>query len=174
MRNEEIVAVNFQKLMKGDLTQNVALQPNDVVLIPNVKDKKVFVLGEVSRPLVVAMRPPGLNVVEAVTMAGGFTRDAQSKNVLVVRGGLGDPQLLSVNVNEVAKEGEVAQNLQLQSGDIVYVPKTTYAHVVRFFQDISTILQPIVMFETALTLGPLAYSLLTTGATQQSIVVAPR
>ena len=53
----------------------------------------MFVLGEVSKPLVVTLKP-GVTLIEAIAMAGGFTRDAELKNVFIVRGGLGNPKLL--------------------------------------------------------------------------------
>ena len=56
----------------------------------------------------------------------------------------------------------------------VYVPKTAWSNVVRFFQDISTILTPFILAESGIILGPFAYQVLTTGkTTQQGIVVNP-
>jgi hypothetical protein len=64
----------------------------------------------------------------------------------------------------------------LESGDIVYVPKTMMANVVRFFQDLSAILTPFVLAESALVLGPAAYSVLTRGVVtgNQQIIVSPQ
>lgn len=175
IRDGQVARVNFQNLLKGDLTQNVVLRGNDVILIPNVRDKKVFVLGEVTRPLVVSLRP-GVTVVESISQAGGFTREAQPKSVVIVRGGLADPKLMTVNVNEITSKGQSAQNVLLEPGDIVYVPRSFVADVVQFFRDLNAILTPVVLAQTGIVLGPSVQSVLTTGraTTEQPIVVPTR
>ena len=52
----------------------------------------------------------------------------------------------------------------LQAGDIVYVPKTLMANVVKFFQDLTSILTPIILAESGIVLGPIVKSVLTTGS----------
>ncbi len=168
IRDRHILPVNFDKLLRqGDVSHNVPLKPNDVVLIPNIKDKKVFVLGEVNKPLVVTLKP-GVTLVESISLAGGFTRDAQSRNVLIVRGGLGDPTLVTIDVDAITKKGNIAQNVPLQPGDIVYVPKTLIASVTKFFDDLKIILTPLVLAETGIVLGPALRSVLTTGKTTET------
>lgn len=170
------LSVSFTKLMRlGDASQNVLLQANDTVLVPNIKDKKVYVLGEVKTPLVVTLKP-GMTLIESLSMAGGFTRDARKSNVLLVRGGLGDPKLVTIDVDEIVDATPGAANAVLEPGDIVYVPKTIMSNVVRFFQDITTILTPFVLAESGIILGPIASQVLTKGTTSTgtSIVVNPR
>jgi polysaccharide biosynthesis/export protein len=176
LRGGRPLPVSFTKLMRlGDASQNVLLQANDTVLVPNIKDKKVYVLGEVKTPLVVTLKP-GTTLIESLSMAGGFTRDARKSNVLLVRGGLGDPKLITIDVDEIVDGAPGAANALLEPGDIIYVPKTIMSNVVRFFQDITTILTPFVLVESGIILGPLANQVLTTGTTttNQSIVVNPR
>src|SRR5206468_4712380 len=139
--------VNFEKLLQGDGSQNVQVRPNDVVLVPNVKDKKVYVLGEVNRPTVVPLRS-GLRLIESVSLAGGFTVNAAPRNVLLIRGGLGDPKIQTIDTNLITRKGSVSENVALQPGDIVYVPKSLIANVTKFFQDITTILAPFVLAES--------------------------
>ena len=166
--------VNFERLFReADSTQNVLLRPNDLVLIPSIRDKKAFVLGEVARPVVVGLRS-GTTVVEAISMAGGFTKDAQPKGVLLIRGGLGDPKSITVNVRDIV-DGQVAQNVVLQPNDIVYVPKSFIANVTKVFQDIATILTPIILAESGIVLVPGVSSVLRTGKTDttQPVVISP-
>ena len=57
IRNGQAQPVNYERLLrKGEASQNIVLEANDVVLIPNVTDRKVFVLGEVARPQTLALR----------------------------------------------------------------------------------------------------------------------
>jgi polysaccharide export outer membrane protein len=176
VREGSIVPVNFEGLFKGDFSQNVPLKHKDVILIPNISAKKVFVLGEVAKPLVVTLRP-GVSLIEAISLAGGFTRDAESRNVFIVRGGLGDPRLLTVNAKAITREG-IAPNVLLQSGDIVYVPRSLVGDIVKFAQDLTSILTPVVLIESGIVLSPQVRSVLRTGRTEQgsstSVVVPTR
>ncbi len=165
IRDGQIQPVNFEKLIKqGDFSQNLPLKPNDTVLIPNVRDKKVFVLGEVNKPGVLPLRA-GVTLVESISMAGGFTENAKKQNVLIVRGGLGNPTMLTVNVDTITQKGQTVQNVPLEPGDIVYVPKSLVASVVKFFQNLASILTPLVLAESGIVLGPSMEAVLTGRAT---------
>ena len=101
VRSGSALPVDFDKLMRGnDLSQNIHLQADDTILVPNLKDKKVFVLGTVRSPMVATLKP-GTTLVEAISMAGGFADGARTNNILVVRGGLGTPTLMTVNFNDI-------------------------------------------------------------------------
>ena len=154
------------------IQNHVPLQSSDVILIPNVNARKVFVLGEVNRPLVAALKYP-ISLVELIAMAGGFTRDAERKNVIVVRGGLAEPKLFKIDVESIVTEGKEDRNLALQAGDIVYAPRSLIGDVDRFFQQLSTILQPIVLSSTPVVLGPEFAALLRTTSSVSTPVIVP-
>lgn len=165
IREGQTLPLNFEKLVKqGDFTQNILLQANDVILIPNIKDKKVFVLGEVKNPTVVILKP-GITLVEAVSTVGGFTIDAQTSNVLIIRGGLASPKIMEINVDEITKREQTVRDVQLQAGDIIYVPKTVIANVVQYFNNIRDILSPMLLATTGITQWPDVLSVLLYGKT---------
>ena len=176
VRKGQILPVSFERLIHaGDLERNnVALESADVILIPNIAAKKVFVLGEVKQPLVTSIKY-GVNIFELIAMAGGFTHEAEKRNVLVVRGGLGDPKILKIDVEAIAKQGRLDQNIALKAGDIVYAPRSVVGDLDHFFQHLTTWLQPIVMAETGIILGPDVKEVLTNGRTinQPSVTVGP-
>ncbi len=176
LRGQQLIPVDFVKLLKyGDARQNIPLDPGDVVMVASIKDRKVFVIGEVNHPQVIGLKP-GTTVVESVAQAGGFTRDARKGNVLLVRGGIGNPKLIPIDVDKITDAEPGAQDVQLQAGDIVYVPRTFMANVVRFFQDVSQILAPFVLAESAFILGPAVYSAIKTvgtATTTTGVVVSP-
>ena len=134
--------VSLEKLLRdGDLTQNVELQPNDTLIIADVTDRKAIVLGEVMTPQVVSLRGD-VSVMEVVASAQGFKRSSARSRVLVVRGGVADPQVFKINADDVIGNGDVAQNMLLQDGDIVYVPKTVWATVIDTVSDLTHLVQP--------------------------------
>jgi len=160
LRHRQVVPVNFDKLLRqGDVSQNVLLEADDVILVPDVRDKKVVVLGEVSKPSVVPLRA-GVSLVESIAAAGGFTVDAKTKSVLIIRGGLGDPKILTVDVDKITRPGGIGQNIPLERGDIVYVPRTFVADAVNFFKTITSILTPVVLASSGIVLGPSVKSIL--------------
>jgi polysaccharide export outer membrane protein len=172
IRDARVVPVNFERLLKsGDFTQNILLRPNDAILIPNVSAKKAFILGEVKQPLVVTLKH-NMTLIESISMAGGFTRDAKSENVLIVRGGLGNPQVITVNVDRITDSGTTGHsNVLLQPNDIVYVPQTLMAKIDRVAEHVSKILSPIILTEFGISLYPSVKSVITTGTTPQPTLI---
>ncbi len=128
------------------------INPQVSVGVTAVQSQKVIVLGEVNNPGLFALDSP-LTTLEAISKAGGFTLDAKQKNVLLIRGGLEKPELITLNIDSIFSEHNMSQNVHLQNGDIIYVPATFIANVSRFFEHLSKIISPIVQMETGYWLG---------------------
>src|SRR5207249_992695 len=103
---------------KGDLSQNIELEPDDYLYIANSESNNVYVLGEVTHPGLQAFAP-NLGVLGAIAARGGFNRSAFRERVLVVRGSLSSPQLFTLNTNNTLK-GRAA-DFPLKPNDIVFV-----------------------------------------------------
>jgi polysaccharide export outer membrane protein len=65
-----------------------------------------------------------MSVVEAITLAGGFTPLAAKNSTSVTRVESGKSQRVTVPVQEIG-EGRAA-NYLLRPGDIVFVPESTF------------------------------------------------
>jgi len=89
------------------------------VYVKQYNSKKIFVLGMVKKPGTFAFSG-GMNVVEAITLAGGFTETANANFVVVTRKKDGEEIRIPVPVATISKG--LAANLDLRAGDIVYVP----------------------------------------------------
>jgi protein involved in polysaccharide export with SLBB domain len=83
--------------------------------------KKIFVLGQVSKPGTFPFEGK-MNIIQAVTLAGGFTNMARKNSVIVTRVEDGIERRIRVPVDRIS-EG-LMPNFQLQPEDIVYVPET--------------------------------------------------
>jgi polysaccharide biosynthesis/export protein len=108
-----------------------------------VNNQKVFVLGEVRTPAVLQIEND-LSIVEALTRTGGINPDARTSNVLLIRGGIERPQLFTVNVDAIFRQGDMSQLVYLQRGDIVVVPSKTITNVERFFRRMQSVIAPFV------------------------------
>jgi polysaccharide export outer membrane protein len=172
VRDGEIAPVDFLALFHhGDMSQDVILRRGDVILVPNIQDKKVFVLGEVNRPQTLPLRP-GVTLLTAIGQSAGFTHEARKTHVVIVRGGFAHPTLITINIEKLA-QGEGPGDLPLQPGDIVYVPKSIVANVVKLFQNITAILAPLVLAQSGIVLWPSVKAVFRGEAPSTPVAISP-
>jgi len=132
--------------------------PQVTVNILELKNQKVFVIGEVAQPSVLQLNSE-MSILEALTISGGINPAARTKNVLLIRGEFEKPQLYTVDVNAIYSRGETTQMVYLQRGDIVMVPTKTITNVARYFKEVQGALSPFVA-------GSAIYRNATTGGAQ--------
>ncbi|MCP4649091.1 MAG: hypothetical protein GY853_03260 [PVC group bacterium] len=139
----DVLAVGFTiEQFRQDLTallKEYIRYPQVSVSIKVVGGEKVIVLGHVRSPGVYEITGRK-TILEAIGKAGGFTRDAVLKSIIVVKGGLETPVPKKLNLTRALKKGEVIENIVLESEDIIYVPSRVIADVSYFMR---TILSPI-------------------------------
>ena len=117
--------VNMRKYLRN---------PKVAVNVITVSDEKVYVLGWVRRPGVYIWNSQ-MSVVEAIARAGGIVKDtAGPRTVFIASGDAENPELRIVDYLDIMREGKMEDNIPLQRGDIVYVPKQFMGHVDKFFQ----------------------------------------
>ncbi len=136
----------------GDALKKYLKNPQISIGVVSTQSQKVTVLGEVKRPGFFQLNG-GLTMLEAISGAGGFTADGKKTSVLLIRGGLKNPELKAVNLQRTLSKGDLRENITLSRGDIVYVPRTTIANVDRFFMHLSTILDPLLDLERGYFIG---------------------
>lgn len=116
-------------------SDEIVVSGGDTVYVPPLEVNKVYVLGEVKNPKVINIKGR-LTLIDAITEAGGYTADAVTRSVLIVRGELGSQKGIRVNLSQILKKADIGQNIELKPGDIVYVPRTFIADIERFLKDI--------------------------------------
>jgi polysaccharide export outer membrane protein len=141
----------FRDKIRDGLSKYI-VDPQVSVGVTTIQSQKVIVLGEVKTPGLFSLEGP-MTALEAMSKAGGFTIDAKQKSILLIRGGLKNPELVTLNLESALKEGDFAQNAYLQNGDIIYVPATTIANVSRFFDYLSRIISPLLQLEGGYYIG---------------------
>ncbi len=119
VRNGQKIALDLERLFhQGDLSQNIALEPNDYVYFAPNSMNEVYVLGEVLSPGIAPyLSQTGL--VAALASRGGFTQRAYRKKVLVIRGSLNHPETFVVDAAAVLR-GKTP-DFKLEPRDIVYI-----------------------------------------------------
>jgi len=105
------------------LARKYMRDPQVSVLVKEYNSKKIFVFGEVQKPGTFPYQD-GMSVVQAVTLAGGFTKTAAQNSTSVTRHVGGTETKIKVSVQDIAL-GK-ASNFTLEPGDIVYVPESLF------------------------------------------------
>ena len=125
VRGGKRLNVNFEALFqRGDLSQNIALEPDDYIFFPSANANGIFVVGAVVGQGVVPYTP-NASIMSAITSRGGFVEKAYKSRVLVVRGSLNHPQKIVVDVKAILA-GE-QPDFRLEPKDIVYVSRRPWA-----------------------------------------------
>jgi polysaccharide biosynthesis/export protein len=96
--------------------------PVVTVSVAKVAGYKIYVLGQVSKPgeFVVGRY---VDVMQALTLAGGLTPYASQNNIKILRRGEdGEEIVLPFRYAAVRNGQDLWQNVMLQSGDVVVVP----------------------------------------------------
>lgn len=130
VRDGKLLPVDFDALLnKGDLSQNIYLQPDDFIYFAPAFSREVYVLGAVVQPRPVPYAD-GMTVAAAVAGAYGTVRDAYLYHVVVIRGSLSKPQIAVVDLKKIMHGA--AQDITLQPNDIVYVPLAPYRYLRKY------------------------------------------
>ncbi|WP_246043763.1 polysaccharide biosynthesis/export family protein [Geomonas edaphica] len=150
-RDGRIVPVDvYDLLMRGDARQNVWLKGGDTLFIPDNHSQQVYIFGAVKKPGPVPLPNSGLNLAQAIASAELREIGYDFRYVRVIRSlSTTRGELLVVDFDKILR-GE-ALPIQLQEGDIVYVPKSkignwndVIADILPSLQAISAVLQPFV------------------------------
>lgn len=97
--------------------------PQVSVLIREYNSKKVFVFGEVQKPGTFPLDGE-MSIIQAITLAGGFTKLAAKNSTNVTRIIDGQERKIRVPVEDIGVGRE--KNFLLQPGDIVFVPESFF------------------------------------------------
>lgn len=91
------------------------------VEVAELHSYRIYVLGEVSRPG--EFTPRGqVTVLQAIALAGGFTRFAAPDEIQIVRRDANGERRIPFVYNQVVDNGDLRENLPLQSNDTLVVP----------------------------------------------------
>ena len=95
--------------------------PQVTVIVATINSQRIYIIGEVARPGAFPMLP-GMNVLQGLSSAGGFTQFAKTKNIYVLRMEDGKQQKYPVNYKEVVSGKHPEQDISLKAGDTIVVP----------------------------------------------------
>ncbi|MBW1862228.1 MAG: polysaccharide biosynthesis/export family protein [Deltaproteobacteria bacterium] len=120
-----VINLDLQGLLKGrDQISNIFLTDKDVVFIPTAE--KFFIIGEVERPGSYTLTDMEITLVEAISMAGGFTPIAARNRTRIIRVEAGVEKIIEVKVDAITDAGKKIQDVIIQPNDVIVVPESFF------------------------------------------------
>ncbi|HOG16179.1 MAG TPA: polysaccharide biosynthesis/export family protein [Syntrophales bacterium] len=125
--NETKIVISFDlyALLKGsDQISNLYLNDQDVVYIP--KADYFYIIGQVKNPGSYAFTKRDITIVEAISIAGGFTPIAARNKTRIVRIENGTEKIYEINVDSITKGGKIIQAVAIKPNDLIVVPESFF------------------------------------------------
>ena len=94
--------------------------PQVTVNVVKFRTTRIYVLGEVNKPGMYEIDKQH-NLLDAIGMAGGYTKFAIRSKVYVVHKDTGKYE--EANLDSLLKKGDLSQKFALNDGDVVYLAK---------------------------------------------------
>jgi polysaccharide export outer membrane protein len=126
---------------------SVRLKDPEVTLLLKEFQKPYFVVsGEVAQTGKFEMRE-NVTALQAVMIAGGFKESAKVSQIVVFRRLNAEfAEVKTLNLKKVKKTSDLENDLTLQSGDIIFVPRNTFSKIEKYVRlsSLGAILNPII------------------------------
>lgn len=135
----------LEEIYKEKLKTYVKEIPSVTVIVKEYNYYRLYILGEVSRPGLYPY-PGKLTVMQAISIAGTYTRRAQLHRVNVVRIDRDDPtiaRVATINLEDIMRKGDVTQDVVLHPGDIVFVPSSFVSSVKEIVSEVAPVVSTI-------------------------------
>ena len=95
--------------------------PVVTVMVIGINSYKIYVIGKVNKPGAYTVGR-SVNVMQALSMAGGFSPFADLEHISILREQNGKQIRIKFNYKEVAKGKHLEENILLKRGDVIVVP----------------------------------------------------
>jgi polysaccharide biosynthesis/export protein len=118
--------LSLDKIQAGDPAENARVQSQDIVIVSKAQvPGSYFVFGEVQKPGAYVIDKE-TNILEGITIAGGFTPKASPGRTRVIRSTPQGQQVIDVDMNDILRRGREARSVMLQESDVVVVPESFF------------------------------------------------
>jgi polysaccharide export outer membrane protein len=125
--SERKLVINFDlmSLLKGkDQISNIFLADKDVLYVPPAEH--FYIIGQVKLPGSHPITDREITLVEAISMAGGFTPIAARNRTRIIRVENGVEKIIEVQVDSITGAGKKIQDVVIQPNDIIFVPESFF------------------------------------------------
>ena len=122
---DPVLRLSLEKIQAGDPAENTRVQNQDTIIVSKALANSYFVFGEVKKPGGYTL-DKDTNILEGITVAGGFTDKAAPSRTRVIRSTPQGQQVIEVDMNDILRRGREAKTVMLQESDVVVVPESFF------------------------------------------------
>ena len=120
------ISANNQTIaqLQAEITRRLGQYISDPVVtvsVSEIQGNKVYVIGQVRDPGDFVVNPQ-VDVLQALSMAGGGTAFAKLNDIKILRRSNGTQRAIPFRYDDVSNGKNLSQNIVLQAGDVVIVP----------------------------------------------------
>ena len=124
---EGLTVREFEQKLKVLLEKDYLVSAQVVIFIDSYHTRQVSVIGEVNNPGKYDMRgEKDMMFMQAIAMAGGFTKFADSTKVKVVRIENGKKTTININAKDITEKGNKDKDILLKPDDVVFVSESFF------------------------------------------------
>ncbi|MDP3283922.1 MAG: hypothetical protein Q8M56_05805, partial [Desulfobacterales bacterium] len=134
----------YNAMFQGDVSDNIILDNGDIVTVPEMSTfaQRVYVFGQVGSQGILKLKD-SQDLLTAIALSGGTSPVAVKTDIKIIREyeeRQGKPIILSANLDQILLQGDLAQNIKLKDGDVIYVPRSVIGDINEFITNISPML----------------------------------
>lgn len=112
-------------ISKADAAHNPQVMGDDIVY---VNAREVSVLGQVNRPGKYSVTSGVRTVLDFLSQAGGIAGNG-ADSIIVMTKRKGQLEKMELDVDQLYRAGELANNIELANGDSIYVPRAPMFYI---------------------------------------------
>jgi polysaccharide export outer membrane protein len=113
--------------LKAALEKSYLVSAQVLVFIEQYHPRKVSLVGEVMKPGKYDLpEEKEITLLEAIALAGGFTKDASIGSIKIMRKENGKQVIIKVNVRDITVNGRKDKDIVLQPDDAIVVPESFF------------------------------------------------
>ena len=120
-----VIRIDLPGLLKtGDQFSNLLLMDKDLLYIP--KAEHFYIFGQVKRPGSYLYKEQEITIVEAISMAGGFTPIAARNRTRIIRVEDDVEKIIQVKIDAITEAGQKFYDIKIFPGDVIVVPESFF------------------------------------------------
>ncbi|MEW6101882.1 MAG: polysaccharide biosynthesis/export family protein, partial [Candidatus Omnitrophota bacterium] len=124
---EHLTAQELEEALKVSLEEKYLVSAPVLVFIEEYHPRQVSIVGEVEKPGKYDMPfEKDMTLLEAIALAGGFTKDANLKKIKIMRLEEGEQKTIQVNAKEIMTKGRKEKDIIVKVDDLIIVPESFF------------------------------------------------
>lgn len=117
-----VTITELQKKISEKLEEGYLNNPQVLVEVKEFRFQPISVIGSVKNPGRLETLDLDIDLLEAITQAGGITQEAGNRILVMRKSSSGRNRTLTINLSDLLIEGQARLNIPLFPGDTVNIP----------------------------------------------------